>query len=81
MEGAGILPGDFVAVRCQDRVEDGQIAVVDVDGEVTVKRVARRGLVLWLHPENERYRPIAVDLRTHEARILGKVVGVVRQVE
>ncbi len=80
MTGAGILPGDYVVVQQQEGAENGEIAVVLVDGEVTVKRVARRGQVLWLHPANEAFRPLAVDLRVHQAGFLGKVVGVVRQV-
>ncbi len=77
---AGIHPGDYVVVRAEAEVAEGEIGVASVDGEVTVKRLARRGQVLWLHPANAAYRPIAVDLRTHEAKVIGKVVGVVRQV-
>lgn len=80
MVDAGIHPDDYVVVRQQEHVEDEEIGVVEVDGEVTVKRVIWRGRILWLHPANENYRPIAKDLRIHEARILGKVVGVIRQV-
>lgn len=81
MRDAGILPGDHVVVRADLPVGDGEVGVVLVEGEVTVKRLARRGQVLWLHPENRDFRPIAVDLRSQDARILGKVVGVVRRVE
>ena len=81
MVDAGIHPGDYVVVRHEARVAEGEIGVAAVDGEVTVKRLARRGQVLWLHPANEAFRPIAVDLRAQRARILGKVVGVVRRVE
>ena len=78
---AGIHPDDYVVVRAEAEVPEGGIGVAAVDGEVTVKRLARRGQVLWLHPANAAYRPIAVDLRTHEAKVLGKVVGVIRSVE
>ena len=77
---AGIHPDDYVVVRAGGEVPEGAIGVAAVDGEVTVKRLARRGQVLWLHPANPAYRPIAVDLRTHEAQVIGRVVGVVRQV-
>ncbi len=80
MRDAGILPEDHVVVKAGSPVADGEIAVVMVEGEVTVKRLARRGQVLWLHPANEDFRPVAVDLRSQRARILGKVVGVVRRV-
>ena len=81
MKDAGILPGDHVVVRANAAVDDGDIGVVLVDGEVTVKRLARRGQIVWLHPANEDFRPIAVDLRRQELKVLGKVVGVVRRVE
>lgn len=81
MVDAGILPGDFVVVRGGEAPSEGGTAVVLVDGEATVKHLVRRGHVLWLHPANEKYRPMAVDLRAHDARVLGRVVGVVRQVD
>ena len=39
---AGILDGDYVIIRRQPLVEEGEIAAVDVDGEVTLK--------LWQRP-------------------------------
>jgi len=35
---AGILDGDFVIIRQQAQVENGEIAAVDINGEVTLKR-------------------------------------------
>ena len=81
MRDAGILPGDHVVVDAKAEVGDSEVGVVLVEGEVTVKRLARRGRILWLHPANEAFRPIAVDLRAQKARVLGKVVGVVRRVD
>jgi repressor LexA len=42
MVGAGILDGDYVIIRRQSEVEDGEIAAVLVDGEGTLKRVYRQ---------------------------------------
>ena len=39
MTGARIYDGDIVYLRRQDDVEDGQIAAVSIDGELTLKRV------------------------------------------
>ncbi len=82
MVGAGIHDGDLVAVRRTPEAPDGAIAVVrvggDAAGEVTVKRLRRRGATLRLLPENPRHRPIEVDLRTEEVAIEGVVVGLVR---
>ena len=72
---AGILDRDLIAVRRQERVEEGEIGVVLVgDDEATVKRVHRDAEGLRLVAENPAYAPII----TRDATVLGKVVGVLR---
>jgi repressor LexA len=78
MEEAGIHDGDLVVVRAQENAEPEQIVVALVEGEATVKRLARRNGKLQLQPANPRYRPIPVEAGT---RILGKVIGVIRSYE
>jgi repressor LexA len=78
MEEAGIHDGDLVVVRAQEDAEPEQIVVALVDGEATVKRLARRAGKLQLQPANPRYQPIPVAAGT---RILGKVIGVIRSYE
>jgi len=75
---AGICEGDLVVVRAQDHAENGEIIVALVDGESTVKRLARRNGKLWLQPANRRYEPIAVE---GDTKVLGKVIGVIRSYE
>lgn len=77
MEGAGIQHGDLALVRAGDRVENGQIAAVAVDGEATVKRVYVEPDGLRLVPENPKYRETVVT--GEDVRILGRVVGIVRK--
>ena len=76
MVKAGILPDDFVVVRPQDTAADGEIVVALVGEEATVKRFFREDDHVRLQPENDAYEPI----RTREARVLGRVVGVLRRV-
>jgi repressor LexA len=76
---AGILDGDYVIVKSQQQVEDGEIAVVYLDGESTVKRVKRRGALIRLVPENDSMEPIEFSPEDREFRVGGKVVGVVRK--
>jgi len=76
MKNAGILEGDFVVVRPQDTAVDGEIVVALVGEEATVKRFFREEDHVRLQPENEAHEPI----RTREALILGRVVGVLRKV-
>ena len=79
MIGAGILHGDYVLVRQQPKVEEGEIAAVLLDEEATVKRVhCRRGL-LRLVSENPAIQPIEVKENEKRVQILGKVVGVMRK--
>ena len=76
MKNAGILPDDYVVVRPQDTAKDGEIIVALVGEEATVKRFFREDDHVRLQPENETLEPI----RSREVRVLGRVVGVFRQV-
>lgn len=76
---AGILDGDLVVVRQQERVEQGEICAALIGDEATVKffRRTRAGEV-FLDPANEAFEPIPVT--TDDARVMGKVVSVLRTV-
>ena len=76
MKDAGILPGDFVVVRPQDTAVDGEIVVALVGEEATVKRFFREVDHVRLQPENAAMEPI----RSKEVRVLGRVVGLFRNV-
>jgi repressor LexA len=76
MKEAGILEGDFVIVRRQETAGDGDIVVALVGEEATVKRFFRENDHVRLQPENETMEPI----RTREAQVLGRVVGLCRRV-
>lgn len=76
MKDAGIFAGDYVVVRAVEEAEDGTIVVALIDDEAMVKRVYRENDHVRLQPENEAMEPI----RTTDATILGRVVGVFRKV-
>lgn len=78
MRNAGILDGDLVAVHRSVKVRSGQIVVVRLDGEVTVKRLRMAGHIAYLKPENPKFKTIKVNLRKTELCIEGVVVGVIR---
>ena len=50
-----ILDGDLVAVRSQPEVENGEIAVVRIDDEATLKKVNFDGTTMVLQPLNPAY--------------------------
>jgi repressor LexA len=77
----GILDGDYIFVRKQATADPGQIVVVMVEGEATVKRFFLEGDRVRLQPANRTMKPIYV--RRSEFRsvdILGRVVAVYRRV-
>jgi repressor LexA len=76
MVDAAITDGDWVVVRQQPDAANGEIVAAMLDGEATVKTFRRRDGHAWLLPHNAAYSPIPAD----QARILGKVVAVLRKV-
>jgi repressor LexA len=76
MQDAGILEGDLVVVRAQDTASDGDIVVALVGEEATVKRFFQEEDHVRLQPENAAMEPI----RTRDVRILGRVVGLMRNI-
>jgi repressor LexA len=76
MKDVGILEGDYVVVRPQDTATDGEIVVALVGEEATVKRFFREADHVRLQPENATMEPI----RSKDVRVLGRVVGLFRNV-
>jgi|SRR5579875_1634394 len=79
MINAAIVDGDWVVVRVESDVENGDIVAATIDGievEGTVKTLKRSGGHVWLMPHNPVYAPILGD----SAVIVGKVVAVLRRV-
>jgi repressor LexA len=81
MVDAGILDGDFVVVQRRQDARDGEIIVAlagedELADEATVKRFFREDGRIRLQPENEALEPIYAD----HVQVLGKVIGVFRQV-
>jgi repressor LexA len=76
MQDAGILEGDYVVVSEADDADNGEIVVALIEQEATVKRFYREKDRVRLQPANKAYKPI----RTRDAQVLGRVVGVFRSV-
>jgi repressor LexA len=79
MINAAITDGDWVVVRLDSDVENGDIVAATIDGievEGTVKTLKRADGHVWLMPHNPVYAPILGD----NAAIVGKVVAVLRRV-
>ena len=76
MKEAGIFDGDYAVVRPAEEADDGEIVVALIGEEATVKRYFQEEDHIRLQPENEAMEPI----RTPEATVLGRVIGVLRKI-
>jgi repressor LexA len=76
MVDAGIHDGDWVIVRQQPVAEKGEIVVALIGDEATVKRYYPQKDCIRLEPANKRYTPVILK---EGAKILGKVVGLIRR--
>jgi len=76
---AHIADGDLVLVRKQESAAAGDIVAAMIDQEATVKRFATEGGAVVLKPEHPTMKPIVVDPQRAEFRILGKVIGLIRE--
>ncbi|WP_225561864.1 transcriptional repressor LexA [Rhodanobacter sp. DHB23] len=74
----GILDGDLVGVRRTPEARDGQVVVARLEGELTIKRLARGKGGIRLLPRNPAYAPIEVR-RGQDFAIEGVFCGLVRR--
>jgi DNA polymerase V len=58
MVGAGIFDGDLLVVDKSRSPASGDIVIAVVDGDLTVKRLIKRGNAVILKPENPRFKEI-----------------------
>ena len=77
MINARIFDGDILFVKKQSIVDNGEIAVVLIEDEATVKRVYydKENNIITLLPENPLYKPMRYEAEALlQIRILGKVI-------
>jgi len=75
----GIHDGDYIFVQKRSQAEPGQIVVVVIDNEATVKRYFPEGDRIRLQPANATMKPIYVNRSDfREVQIMGVVAGVYR---
>ena len=77
----GIHDGDYIFVKKRNAADPGDIVVVIIDNEATVKRFYPEGDRVRLQPANARMQPIYIHKSEFkEVQIIGIVVGVYRKV-
>ncbi len=73
MKDAGIFDGDLLVIDKSLAPQDGKIAICQIDGEFTVKRIKIEKDIVWLIAENQEYKPIKVT-EENELMIWGIVL-------
>lgn len=76
MIDVGIHDGDLVFMKQTPVVENGKIAAVIIDEDVTLKRFYKKDHEIILQPENKAYSPII--LRENDGqniKIIGEMIG------
>lgn len=74
---AGIFDGDYVVIKPQSTIENGEIGVVLIGEEATVKRVLLENMRIILKPENKHMQSVIYE--PEDVSIIGKVIGVIRR--
>jgi repressor LexA len=74
---AGILDGDFIIVKPQRVIENGEIGVFLIGDEATVKSIFKGKEKITLRPANRNMKPEKYN--PDEITIIGKVMGVIRK--
>ncbi|HVL38557.1 MAG TPA: transcriptional repressor LexA [Fimbriimonadaceae bacterium] len=79
MSGEGIMPRDLVVVKPQQSANHGDLVAVLIGDDATVKRINFDKKGVKLMPSNPAYDPI--EINTEDARVIGRIVGLIRDYE
>jgi repressor LexA len=79
MSGEGIMPRDLVIIKPQETATQGDLVAAMLGDEATIKRIHFLEAGIRLMPANPAYNPIEFD--QEEGRIIGKVIGLIRDYE
>jgi len=74
-----ISHGDTLLVDRALEPASGCIAIVEVDDELTVKRLSRVGGKLWLVPDNDNFKALEIK-KDQRCKVWGVVTYVIRKV-
>lgn len=77
MKDAGIDREDSVIVHRQNTAENGDIVIVVINNEATMKKFMPMGNLVLLISENNAYEPI--QMKSEDIIINGKVIGVMKE--
>ena len=81
MVEAHIKDGDLALVKPQPTIDNGEIAVILIDDEATIKRFFKYDGTIRLEPANPSMKPIIINPGDSEVTVVGKVVGILRNID
>lgn len=82
MIDARINDGDIVFIKMQAQVDNGEIAVVLIDNEATLKRFYKQKDKVILKPENKDFQPfVYVGTEINDIRVIGKATYFLSEVK
>ncbi len=73
------MPRDLVIIKPQETATQGDLVAALLGDEATIKRIHFLPAGIRLMPANPAYNPIEFD--QEEGRIIGKVIGLIRDYE
>jgi len=76
---AHICDGDYILIEPRAEARNGEIVVVLIGNDVTLKRFFRRDGYVELMPENSNMASIILTPEIGDARVLGRLAGVIRR--
>ena len=79
MLGAGIHDGDILVVDRSLEPRKGKVVIAAVDGQLTVKRLQKKGSKTFLVPENKKFRSIELN-ENNDVKIWGVVTNDIHKV-
>ncbi|WKB82516.1 translesion error-prone DNA polymerase V autoproteolytic subunit [Cellulophaga lytica] len=79
MIGAGLENNDLLVIDRSLEPAHNKIAVCYLDGEFTIKRLKVVNNIVWLQPENPKYKPIQIT-EENNFIIWGIVTNVIKKV-
>ncbi|MDR3259130.1 MAG: XRE family transcriptional regulator [Fusobacteriaceae bacterium] len=80
MIGARIEKGDIVFIKKQDSLNNGDIALLIIENEITLKRIFYEKDKIILTSENPNYNPIIFEKnQSINLKIIGKIISVLHK--
>ena len=76
---AHVCDGDYILVEPQVEARNGEIVIVRIEGEITLKRFFRREGFVELVPENRSMASIVITPGMENSAVIGKLKAVIRR--